>query len=91
MKKPKTQLQEVLWHYINISSSLTKLESIRKYHILHVGEVIRKLRAEGLIITTKEIAHKNKFGRAVSYGNYIMCSGKSACKKVYLKLQEKQA
>lgn len=89
MKKPNSQITEVL-HYLITEKHLTKLDSFTKLHILHVGEVIRKLR-ERLTIHTEYVEHKNKYGRKVRYAKYILCSNLRKSEKVYRDLHATKA
>lgn len=89
MKHPLTQKAEVLWHYLNVSSSLTKLDSFKKYGILHVGAIICSLRKSGVVITTKAIKRKNKFGRPIEYADYVCGTSKKALLKLYKHVNKK--
>mgnify|MGYP003337150728 FL=1 len=87
MKKPNSQMTEVL-HYLIENKSLTKLDSFRKLYVLHVGEIIRKLRAEGISILTEYVEHKNKYGRSVRYARYVLCSSLRKSMTIYDRLHE---
>lgn len=52
-KKRKAQTDKVL-SYLKTHKELTRADGFEKLHILNLPEVIRKLRAKGVVINTYE-------------------------------------
>ena len=69
--KKTTHKEKVLKH-LNKKGSITSLEAIKKYGNTRIGEYIRQLRTEGYNIKTVRESGKNRYGKKVSYGRYVL-------------------
>ena len=82
MKKPIDQKTEVL--YSLLLDEQTTI-GIVKLGVCNPTSVMTMLRKHGVDIICEPIAHKNKFGRKISYGKFRIANRKEA-KNIYNQL-----
>lgn len=86
MKTPKNQISEILFYLINY----TEINHVRLISItgaLSVTCSITNLRKMGVIIDSKRIHTKNKFGRPIHYVNWIV-KNKTFAKELYKEINK---
>lgn len=69
-----TQRERILRH-INDYGSITGLEAVTEYGIMHLASRISEMREEGLPISSVMETSKNRYGEPVSYKRYSLSSG----------------
>jgi hypothetical protein len=77
MKKPNNQTAEVLYELIR-KSSVTRKSIMIQTGILNLPARVLDLRRKGIDINCLKIETKNKHGRNISYGKWMLVDKKSA-------------
>lgn len=100
LKEPKNQTAEALYLLIqaaemetepmvNKRTGLSRMDFFIMSHILNAPAIISVLRNKYyLAIHTKEIEHKNKFGRKTSYCEYVLVSSVRYSTILYNKINQ---
>ncbi len=68
---PKSQTDEVLL-YLIVYKAATRKALMDYSFVLNAPEQIRILRSLGVDIETVTVKLKNKYGRSISYGRYVL-------------------
>ena len=71
VETPKNQHEAVLWH-LNEYTRITSWEAIKEYGATRLSAIIYNLRNDGYIIDTNMKTTENRFGRKVSYSEYVL-------------------
>jgi hypothetical protein len=88
MRNPKNQLAEVLYLLLT-QKSITVKSAMNDIGILNLSARISDLRIKhNLIIECRKINTKNKFGRDINYGKFLLITKKSIANKVYNKINK---
>lgn len=64
-----TQNEKVIRH-IDTFGSITPLEALSEYGIMHLASRISDLKKEGVEIAVEMVTGKNRFGEATRYARY---------------------
>ena len=65
------QRDRVIRHLMDWGS-LTALEALREYGIMHLASRIDELRKDGWPIQTVPMTDKNRYGEKVTYAKYVL-------------------
>lgn len=88
LMKPQSQTEEVLFFLIN-RMNIDRRQMMLSCGVLNLPQQIKRLRHRyNLTIDLNEVTVKNKFGREIHFGLYILADKKKAS-EVYKKMQLK--
>ena len=66
-----TQSERIVRH-LETFGSITSLEAMRNYGIMHLASRVSGLKKDGLQVRTEFVRGRNRFGEATCYARYIL-------------------
>lgn len=89
LNPPQSQTQEVLFFLIN-RINIDRRQMMLSCGVLNLPQQIKRLRRRyGLAILLNEVTVENKFGREITFGEYVLQDKKKAA-EIYRNMQLKK-